>query len=78
MKTSNLIINVIQAEEGKYLTQAEEVNIEERIITNDKVYLAVNDSADNWREITEEEKHEYERLQEEAREKATREQHQEE
>lgn len=47
-------VNVLIPEYGYKLTQAGEVKIENRIIS-DKVYLAVNDSAENWAEITIEE-----------------------
>lgn len=47
-------VNVLIPEYGYKLTQAGEVEIENRIIS-DKVYLAVNDSAENWAEITIEE-----------------------
>lgn len=47
-------VNVLIPEYGYKLTQADEVEIENRIIS-DKVYLAVNDSAENWVEITIEE-----------------------
>lgn len=48
------IDNLLTPDEGMMLTQAADVPVEIRIIT-DRVYLAVNDSADNWREITNEE-----------------------
>ena len=47
-------VKVLIPEYGYKLTQAGEVEIENRIIS-DKVYLAVNDSAENWVEITIEE-----------------------
>lgn len=37
--------------EGNFLTQASDVDIQNRIIT-DKVFLAVNDTPENWMEIT--------------------------
>lgn len=45
---------VIKPNEGCKLTQATDVAIENRVIS-DAVYLAVNDVADNWKEITEKE-----------------------
>ena len=47
-------VRVLIPEYGYKLTQANEVEIENRIIS-DKVYLAVNDDAENWIEITNEE-----------------------
>ena len=47
-------VRVLIPELGYKLTQAGEVEIENRIIS-DKVYLAVNDDAENWIEITNEE-----------------------
>lgn len=47
-------VRVLIPEYGYKLTQAGEVEIENRIIS-DKVYLAVNDSVENWVEITIEE-----------------------
>lgn len=44
-------VRVIKPSEGYKLTQAGEVEIEDRVISN-LVYLAANDSADNWKEIT--------------------------
>lgn len=43
---------VLKADEGMALTQAADVSVCERIVT-DTVYLAANDSPDNWKEITE-------------------------
>ncbi|MDE5800321.1 MAG: hypothetical protein K2H74_04795 [Paramuribaculum sp.] len=48
------IDNLLTPDEGMMFTQAADVPIESRIVT-DRVYLAVNDSADNWLEITNEE-----------------------
>ena len=47
-------VKVLIPEYGYKLTQAGEVEIENRIIS-DKIYLAVNDDAENWIEITNEE-----------------------
>ena len=55
MKIDNFTVKTIQAEEGKYLTQAQDVDILHRLLTQNKIYLAVLDSTDNWREIDEEE-----------------------
>lgn len=54
MVTSNFTVRVLHPSEGCLLTQSEDVSIELRIIT-DKVYLGVNASESDWREITAEE-----------------------
>lgn len=45
---------VITAEEGKYLTQSFDLDIENHVIAT-TVALGKNDSVDNWKEITKEE-----------------------
>jgi hypothetical protein len=52
MKTTNYTMRVLQPEDGKYLTQAKDVDILERIITADKVYLAANAEVSDWIEIS--------------------------
>lgn len=54
MITSNYTVRILQPSEGYFLTQSEDVSIEFRVIT-DKVYLGVNASESDWREITAEE-----------------------
>ena len=51
MKNSNYTVRVIEPETGFYLTQSADVNIEDRILSK-KIFLAVNDSEDNWKEIS--------------------------
>lgn len=51
MKESSYTTRVLTAEGGHYLTQTADVPIGERTVT-DRVYLAVNASPDDWREIT--------------------------
>lgn len=51
MKNSNYTVRVIEPETGFYLTQSADVNIENRILSK-KIFLAVNDSEDNWKEIS--------------------------
>jgi hypothetical protein len=57
MKESTYITKVLVPEEGHYITQAGEVDIMQRVLSKE-VYLAVNDSPSNWKEITEEEANE--------------------
>ncbi|MBD5252322.1 MAG: hypothetical protein HDS49_04750 [Bacteroides sp.] len=54
MKQTTYTTKVIVPEEGYYLTQAEEVEPNQRIFSKE-IFLAVNDSPANWKEITEEE-----------------------
>ena len=53
MKTSNYIVQIIEPSEG-WLTQTHEVEIQDRIFSK-KIFLAVNDSIVNWKEVSEEE-----------------------
>lgn len=53
MKQSNYTIQIIEPTEG-WLTQSQDdIEIQNRIFSK-KVFLAVNDSIDNWKEISEE------------------------
>lgn len=54
MKESTYITRVLVPEEGHYITQAGEIADEERVFSKE-VFLAINDSPANWKEITEEE-----------------------
>ena len=56
---------VLEASEGFTLTQSADVPLLDRSLVK-KVYLAVNDSPDNWAEITDAEADEIRRQQEEA------------
>ena len=51
MKISNYTVNIIEPNEGFYLTNKENPGD----ILSKKVFLAVNDSAENWIEISIEE-----------------------
>lgn len=44
MKTDNIMLRSLEAEEGMWLTNGETIS--------KKVYLGINDSPENWREIT--------------------------
>lgn len=52
MKQSNYTVQILEPENG-WLTQKENTEIQNRIFSK-KVFLAVNDSVDNWTEISEE------------------------
>jgi len=58
-------VQVLIAAEGYTLTQSADVPLLERILDK-KIYLAVNDSPENWTEITDAEADEIRRQQEEA------------
>jgi len=51
-------VHIIEPDDGMWLTQAEDIEILTRIFSK-KVYLAVNDSEDNWKEITQAEYEQY-------------------
>lgn len=59
----------IKASEGMYLTQKNLENEGGRVFAL-SLYLAENDSAENWREATQEEYYEWQKRQEEAAETA--------
>ena len=70
MKKSNYTVQIIEPSEGYTLTQSKDVEVRDRILSK-KIFLAVNDSPDNWKEITDAEaeaiKAEQDRLAEEER-----------
>ena len=70
MKKSNYTVQIIEPSEGYTLTQSKDVEVRERILSK-KIFLAVNDSPDNYKEITDAEaeaiKAEQDRLAEEER-----------
>lgn len=72
MKKSNYTVQIIEPSEGYTLTQSANVEVADRILSK-KIFLAVNDSPDNYKEITDAEadaiKAEQERLAEEERKK---------
>ena len=70
MIKSNYTVIILQPSEGYTLTQSKDVEVQDRILSK-KIFLAVNDSPDNYKEITEKEadeiRAEQERLAEEER-----------
>lgn len=56
---------VLFAEDDKYLTQVADMDINERVIGR-TVALGKNDTPENWREISAEEKKYYDQLKEDA------------
>lgn len=51
MKQEEIKVRVLIPTEGYMLTQAQEVEIQHRVVS-EKVYLAVTDDPSNWKEIT--------------------------
>ena len=72
MIKSNYTVIILQPSEGYTLTQSKDVEVQDRILSK-KIFLAVNDSPDNYKEITDKEAEviiaEQERLAEEERKK---------
>ena len=72
MIKSNYTVIILQPSEGYTLTQSKDVEVQDRILSK-KIFLAVNDSPDNYKEITDKEadeiKAEQDRLAEEERKK---------
>ena len=64
MIQSNYTVVVLEPSEGHTLTQSQDVEIQDRILSK-KVFLAVNDSPNNWKEITDAEADEIRLAQEE-------------
>lgn len=54
MTQGEIKVIVLIPREGFKLTQAKDVPLEQRVFS-EKVFLAVNDSPDNWMEIADEE-----------------------
>lgn len=72
MIKSNYTVIILQPSEGYTLTQSKDVEVQDRILSK-KIFLAVNDSPDNYKEITDKEadeiRAEQDRLAEEERKK---------
>ena len=64
MIQSNYTVVVLEPSEGYTITQSAEVEVQNRILSK-KVFLAVNDSPSNWKEITDTEADEIRVAQEE-------------
>lgn len=54
MKNTSYTVQIIEPSDGYTLTQAGEMDVIDRIFSK-KIFLAVNDSVNNWKEITDEE-----------------------
>lgn len=51
MKNTSYTVQIIEPSDGYTLTQAGEMDVIDRIFSK-KIFLAVNDSIENWKEIT--------------------------
>lgn len=51
MKQTAYTVQVVQPSDGHVLTQASDIDLKDRIFS-EKIFLGVNDSIDNWKEIT--------------------------
>ena len=47
---ANLVV-IVADENNSFITQSADIDIKDRIFSK-KIYLAINDSKDNWKEIT--------------------------
>lgn len=57
MKKSNYTVKIIEPSDGYTLTQKNDVELNERIFSK-KIFLAINDSSDNYKEILDSEAYE--------------------
>ncbi|WP_073346082.1 hypothetical protein [Bacteroides congonensis] len=72
MKQSTYTVQIIQPTEGHILTQAStDIELSDRIFS-EKIFLGINDSIDNWKEITIEESEDLKTKQRELIEKEIR------
>ena len=67
MIKGELKIQTIEPSEGHYLTQAQDVDLLNRILTKNKIYLSALDKPENWKEITDAEAVEIKKQQNEAK-----------
>lgn len=51
MKQTAYTVQVVQPSDGHVLTQSADIDLKDRIFS-EKIFLGVNDSIDNWKEIT--------------------------
>lgn len=58
MKTSNYTVRIIEPNENLFLTQKSNPGV----VISKKVYLAIDDTPENWIEITQEEVDKYEAI----------------
>ena len=64
-KIKQVDVRILRPNEGCLLTQSANVNVKERIFS-DEIWLASTDSADNWKDITIEEANQIKKEQETA------------
>lgn len=51
MKQSTYTVQIIEPTSGHILTQSADIDLKDRIFS-EKIFLGINDSIDNWKEIT--------------------------
>lgn len=68
MKTNEYKTTIITAADGKYITNADDIDIKDRLIAT-SIALGKFDSVDNYKEITKAEADELKKQQEEAQKK---------
>ena len=51
MKQTTYTVQIIESTDGHILTQSADIDLKDRVFS-EKVFLGVNDSIDNWKEIT--------------------------
>lgn len=51
MKQSTYTVQIVQPSDGHILTQSADIDLKDRIFS-EKIFLGINDSIDNWKEIT--------------------------
>ncbi len=50
MKQTAYTVQIIEPTSGHVLTQSADINLKDRIFS-EKIFLGINDSIDNWKEI---------------------------
>ena len=69
-KVKQVDVRILKPNEGHLLTQSADVELQERIFS-EELWLAVTDSPDNWKDISIEEAESLKKQQEELRSKIT-------
>lgn len=50
MKQSTYTVQIVEPTDGHILTQSADIDLKDRIFS-EKIFLGINDSIDNWKEI---------------------------
>lgn len=51
MKQTTYTVQIIEPTDGHILTQSSDIDLKDRIFS-EKIFLGINDSIDNWKEIS--------------------------